>query len=191
MALIKCSECGKEISDKAKACIHCGCPIEEEEVFNCGNCGAEVQEDDTKCPECGFSFEEEPEEIEFVREQLEKNDGNIIQTINSVVNKYGMDLLTAKRFVNKIADDEEVEVPRYIIKTIIVSSSSKKKASSAIGRAAIGGALLGPAGLLAGTTAKSKDTTTFQVIYNDGTQISDTVKNNSMQFKNYCRFLEK
>lgn len=29
MALIKCPECGNEISDKAKACIHCGCPIEE------------------------------------------------------------------------------------------------------------------------------------------------------------------
>ena len=27
MALIKCEDCGKEISDKAKACIHCGCPI--------------------------------------------------------------------------------------------------------------------------------------------------------------------
>lgn len=27
MALIKCSECGKEISDKATACIQCGCPI--------------------------------------------------------------------------------------------------------------------------------------------------------------------
>ena len=28
MALIKCPECGKEISDKAAACIHCGCPLE-------------------------------------------------------------------------------------------------------------------------------------------------------------------
>ena len=27
MALIKCPECGKEISDKAMVCIHCGCPI--------------------------------------------------------------------------------------------------------------------------------------------------------------------
>ena len=26
MALIKCPECGREISDKAEACIHCGCP---------------------------------------------------------------------------------------------------------------------------------------------------------------------
>ena len=27
MALIKCPECGKEISDKANNCIHCGVPI--------------------------------------------------------------------------------------------------------------------------------------------------------------------
>lgn len=30
MALIKCTECGKEISDKAKACPNCGCPVEAE-----------------------------------------------------------------------------------------------------------------------------------------------------------------
>lgn len=29
MALIKCKECGKEFSDKANACIHCGCPIDD------------------------------------------------------------------------------------------------------------------------------------------------------------------
>ena len=27
MALIKCPECEREISDKAKVCVHCGCPI--------------------------------------------------------------------------------------------------------------------------------------------------------------------
>lgn len=27
MALIKCEDCGKEISDKSDKCIHCGCPI--------------------------------------------------------------------------------------------------------------------------------------------------------------------
>ena len=29
MALIKCTECGKEFSDKANACPNCGCPISE------------------------------------------------------------------------------------------------------------------------------------------------------------------
>lgn len=27
MALIKCSDCGKEVSDNARACIHCGNPL--------------------------------------------------------------------------------------------------------------------------------------------------------------------
>ena len=30
MALINCPECGKQISDKAAACIHCGCPLGHE-----------------------------------------------------------------------------------------------------------------------------------------------------------------
>lgn len=34
MAMINCPECGKEISDKAKTCIHCGCPIGEESGEN-------------------------------------------------------------------------------------------------------------------------------------------------------------
>lgn len=32
MALIKCPECGKEISDKSPACIHCGFPLEVAEL---------------------------------------------------------------------------------------------------------------------------------------------------------------
>ena len=30
MALVKCTECGREISDKAPHCIHCGAPIPED-----------------------------------------------------------------------------------------------------------------------------------------------------------------
>jgi predicted amidophosphoribosyltransferase len=30
MALIKCSECGKDVSDKATACPNCGAPIGSE-----------------------------------------------------------------------------------------------------------------------------------------------------------------
>ncbi len=34
MSLIKCPECGKEISDKALACPYCGYPIENKEISN-------------------------------------------------------------------------------------------------------------------------------------------------------------
>ena len=30
MALISCPDCGKQVSDQAVACIHCGCPIQVE-----------------------------------------------------------------------------------------------------------------------------------------------------------------
>jgi len=29
MALIKCDDCSKEISDKSSVCIHCGCPVKK------------------------------------------------------------------------------------------------------------------------------------------------------------------
>lgn len=31
MSLIKCPECGKEVSDKAPACIHCGYPLQNQQ----------------------------------------------------------------------------------------------------------------------------------------------------------------
>ena len=31
MSLIKCPECGKEVSDKASACINCGCPLQAQQ----------------------------------------------------------------------------------------------------------------------------------------------------------------
>ena len=52
MPLIKCKECGKEISDKIKTCIHCGCPVEQK--IKCKECGKELNITDKKCNNCGF-----------------------------------------------------------------------------------------------------------------------------------------
>ncbi len=53
MALIKCVECGKEFSDKASACIHCGCPLEESKKYFCEECGKEIYLKDEMCKNCG------------------------------------------------------------------------------------------------------------------------------------------
>lgn len=34
MALIKCPECGKEISERSGKCVHCGCPISQPQDIN-------------------------------------------------------------------------------------------------------------------------------------------------------------
>lgn len=74
MALIKCEDCGKEISDKSKACIHCGCPINlvqekennkdkevelekvKDHVF-CIGCGNKMSVKDKFCIMCGRAVE--------------------------------------------------------------------------------------------------------------------------------------
>ena len=48
MALVKCGECGGQVSDKAAACPHCGAP-----VLRCPNCGAHVLDKVAPCPQCG------------------------------------------------------------------------------------------------------------------------------------------
>lgn len=78
MALIKCPECGKEISDKAELCINCGYPIRTtpyiHEIIN----GEDID----------LSF-------------LKNNAFTQTQKIQIIQNLSGCDLYTAKQIVNK------------------------------------------------------------------------------------------
>ena len=51
MALIKCSECGKEISDKAKTCPNCGNAVTT--YVKCSDCGERFVSIDLSCSNCG------------------------------------------------------------------------------------------------------------------------------------------
>lgn len=63
MALIECPNCGKEISDKAKDCIHCGYNLEEhyDEIISnnlfpiaiCPECKIAITKKSSQCPNCG------------------------------------------------------------------------------------------------------------------------------------------
>ena len=55
MALIKCKECGHEVSDKALECPNCGCPIEKDIV--CEECGEHLEKGVSNCPKCGCPVE--------------------------------------------------------------------------------------------------------------------------------------
>ena len=54
MALINCKECGKEISDTASVCPHCGAPVVKD-VY-CQKCGTKVPENVQYCPACGAAM---------------------------------------------------------------------------------------------------------------------------------------
>lgn len=73
MALIKCPECGKEISDKAKKCPNCGKILIEDIILKkvCMECGKEVPDDVIECPYCGCPIEIQNTEVDSnISEQL-------------------------------------------------------------------------------------------------------------------------
>ncbi len=55
MAMITCPECGKEVSDKANSCPHCGAPIAKN---FCKFCGERIEPDCVICPKCGKQVNE-------------------------------------------------------------------------------------------------------------------------------------
>ncbi len=71
MALIKCKECGEEISSNAKVCPHCGY---KNEVSVCPECGKEVNESDTNCPACGYPLRKKTAN-NIITENLDKITG--------------------------------------------------------------------------------------------------------------------
>lgn len=75
MAIINCPECGQEISDKAKKCIHCGKVFVEEEIIKeeikCDQCGVVLTETDEVCPNCGYPVKKNATENETKPQQVE------------------------------------------------------------------------------------------------------------------------
>lgn len=72
--MIKCPECGGEISDKADRCVHCGCNI-----VVCPECGQAVANSEF-CPNCGMKLAPAPRTNE--QEQLQTE--NAFQTADNV-----------------------------------------------------------------------------------------------------------
>lgn len=126
---------------------------------------------------------------------VKKNSYSVPQSIAEIQKEYGYSLEDAKTAVDDVISEAKNKGkyvnPKGIYKTVIVASDSRKKATSAVARGAVGAFLLGPIGLLAGLSAKSKDTTTFQIYYNDGSVSMLRVKNNGWMFNKLCRFLER
>ena len=80
MAMIVCSHCGEQVSEKARKCVHCGAILIPEEKKHCMECGAELEEGMTECPKCGCPVEdtqgqradEKPQKVEVTGVKVTK-----------------------------------------------------------------------------------------------------------------------
>lgn len=78
-----------------------------------------------------------------------------------------------------------------IVKTKIVDAYGKTSTTSAAARGVVGNVVAGPLGAVVGaTTAKSKRSTTFLIIYKSGKKLTKTVPNNSFEYQKYVKYLD-
>ena len=140
MALINCPECSREISDKAVACLHCGCPIEKSVsgkpvidpnglmtlypgTIRCNGCNHVYPIERSYCPGCKAINDQNP----------------------------------------KIEKAENIQTPKIESETAVICPKCKAKNTYyaagkgfGLGKAAVGGLLLGPVGLLGGLIGSKK-----------------------------------
>lgn len=81
MALIKCTECGHEVSDKAAACPNCGCPITHDEKIICEECGTEIPKGLSECPNCGCPVDNQDTAKDVIQETENKKSGNTFRWV--------------------------------------------------------------------------------------------------------------
>lgn len=164
MALITCPECGKEISDKAAACPNCGCPADEmrkeqknpiDEKFD-----KEFIDIYNEYAKCSVLWVDKKR-----REALSERMGIDKKTAQKMLDDYRSELrakyyeehpekMTTQEFVDDFnrrqAERKIPKCPRC--KSTSISYTTKQLS---LGRAAVGGALAGPAGaVLGGVTSK-------------------------------------
>ena len=58
MAMIICPNCGEQVSERAKKCVHCGTMLIQEENRICAECGTQLEEGVTECPNCGCPIDD-------------------------------------------------------------------------------------------------------------------------------------
>ena len=84
MAMTTCPNCGEQISDKAKKCVHCGAVWIPEEKKYCPDCGAELEEGMESCPKCGCPIENDatsevmPQQVEVTGVKVSKKSKKLI-----------------------------------------------------------------------------------------------------------------
>lgn len=84
MAMTTCPNCGEQISDKAKKCVHCGAVLIPEEKKYCPDCGVELEEGMESCPKCGCPIENDatsevmPQQVEVTGVKVSKKSKKLI-----------------------------------------------------------------------------------------------------------------
>ena len=114
MAMITCPNCGEQVSDKAKKCVHCKTILIQEEKKRCAECGAELEEGTTECPNCGCPVEEinaldtqeKPQKVEVTGVKVTKRVKVIVGILVALLLVGGATIFGVNQYQKKKAAEE-------------------------------------------------------------------------------------
>lgn len=114
MAMIICPNCGEQVSERAKKCVHCGTMLIQEENRICAECGTQLEEGVTECPNCGCPIDDvsvldgqdKPQKVEVTGVKVAKKVKVIIGIIVALVLVGGVTVFGVNQYQNKKAAEE-------------------------------------------------------------------------------------
>lgn len=113
MAMIVCPQCGEQVSEKAKKCVHCGAILIPEEKKHCIECGVELEEGMTECPNCGCPVddtighkEDKPQKVEVTGVKVTKKIKVIIGVVVVLLALGGATVFGVNQYQKKKAAEE-------------------------------------------------------------------------------------
>lgn len=135
MALIKCEECGKEISNKAKACIHCGCPILSDDSVNIVNSNNEDKNAIKQSTNEFWDKNSRKLSVEFNAVVSNKSKESTLNNIYIKELDKNVEILVPnnikenEKIWKKIDDDSKCEFIVFTVKNVSIDSSIKSIAT--------------------------------------------------------------
>lgn len=162
MSLIKCSECGREISDKAVSCPGCGCPISQAGLIK-NKSDLEKQVDEI--------YHRNTDRVKAIKELREATGMDLKSAMNIMDIKYKGKTFKEELKEKKLENRENLQSSLYAIQGACNIITGKGKVACcpkchstsisydtkklSLGRAAVGGAVAGaPGAVLGGLSSK-------------------------------------
>lgn len=105
MSLIKCPECGKEISDKAPACIYCGYPINAE-------CNINALKDFVENMfQSDYWYQHWGDLYEYL-DKIATNSSGGLKTVQELLRKNGIYEIAEERIRHRVCFDQEISIEK-------------------------------------------------------------------------------
>ncbi len=148
MALLNCIECGKEISDKASSCPNCGNPMNNEASKH----NSKKNDDLLICPELPNNLEIGKQIVNWGGDAgfdgIFDSKENTINELSSgkikvILHTHGIQLMQGLTFYS-IHQSQIISLKQTSQEELV------KKGRSVVGRAVVGGLILGPLGAIVG-----------------------------------------